>query len=115
MWDCSFNRLQEYFSSLHKWISNSLHVLSIWVHPGFVLFIITVIVNNVFTLQLTIIISIMITETTLPMETMKVFNDLRYVGVFFPDTSVSSNKIDYHDKTEILLKVTLNTINNHPP
>jgi hypothetical protein len=36
--------------------------------------------------------------------------------VFFPDTSVSSiNKIDYHDKTEILLKVTLNTINNHPP
>ena len=39
-----------------------------------------------------------------------------YVGVFFPDTSVSSiNKTDHHDRTEILLKVTLNTINNHPP
>jgi hypothetical protein len=35
--------------------------------------------------------------------------DLRQVGVFFPVSS--TNKIDRHDITEILLKVALNAIN----
>jgi hypothetical protein len=37
-------------------------------------------------------------------------SDLRQVCVFFPDTPISStNKIDCHDITEMLLKVALNT------
>jgi hypothetical protein len=37
--------------------------------------------------------------------------DLRQVGGFLPGTPISSNnKTDRHDKTEILLKVALNTI-----
>jgi len=39
-------------------------------------------------------------------------SDLRQVGGFLCETPVSStNKTDHHDITEILLKVTLNTIN----
>ena len=44
---------------------------------------------------------------------IKFVSDLRQLGRWFsPDTPVSStNKIDRHDITEILLKVALNTIN----
>jgi len=39
------------------------------------------------------------------------FSDLWYAGGFLPVLGVSStNKIDRHDITEILLKVVLNTI-----
>ena len=42
---------------------------------------------------------------------IKFVNDLRQVVGFSPSTPVSStNKTDYHDITEILLKVVLNTI-----
>jgi hypothetical protein len=41
---------------------------------------------------------------------IKFVRDLRQVGGFFPGTSVSSNKTDLHDITEILLKLELNTI-----
>ena len=42
---------------------------------------------------------------------IKFVNDLRQVVGFSPSTPVSStNKTDYHDITEILLKVALNTI-----
>ena len=42
---------------------------------------------------------------------IKFVSDLRQVGGFFPGTPVSStNKIDHHDITEILLKVALNTL-----
>ena len=42
---------------------------------------------------------------------IKFVSDLRQVGDFFRGTPVSStNKTDLHDITEILLKVTLNTI-----
>ena len=45
---------------------------------------------------------------------VKFVSDLREVGVFFHVLPVSStNKTDSHDKTEILLKVALNTINHH--
>jgi hypothetical protein len=46
----------------------------------------------------------------------KCVNDLRQVCGFSPGTPVpSTNKTDFHDITEILLKVALNTINqtNH--
>jgi hypothetical protein len=47
---------------------------------------------------------------------IKFVSDLRLVGVFFPGTPVSStNKIDRHDITEILLKVALNAINQIKP
>jgi hypothetical protein len=43
---------------------------------------------------------------------IKFASDLRQVGGFFPGTPVSfTNETDHHDITEILLKVTLNTIN----
>ena len=42
---------------------------------------------------------------------VKFVSDFPQVGCFFPGTPVSStNKTDRHDITEILLKVTLNTI-----
>ena len=42
---------------------------------------------------------------------VKFVSELPQVGCFFPGTPVSStNKTDRHDITEILLKVTLNTI-----
>jgi hypothetical protein len=42
---------------------------------------------------------------------IKFVSDLRQVSGFFPGTPVSStNKIDHHDITEILLKVALNTL-----
>jgi hypothetical protein len=42
---------------------------------------------------------------------IKFVSDLRQVGWFSPDPLVSStNKIDRHDITEIVLKVVLNTI-----
>jgi hypothetical protein len=46
----------------------------------------------------------------------KFVSDLRQVGRWFsPSTPVSStNKTDCHDITEILLKVTLNTIHDGP-
>jgi hypothetical protein len=45
---------------------------------------------------------------------IKFVSDLTAIRLFFPGTPVSStNKINCHDITEILLKVALNTINNH--
>ena len=42
-------------------------------------------------------------------------SDLQQVGLFSLGAWVSStNKTDYHDKTEILLKVALNTITHNP-
>ena len=45
---------------------------------------------------------------------IKLVSDMRQVGDFFPGTSVpSTNKTDYRDIPEILLKVALNTITLH--
>jgi uncharacterized protein YifN (PemK superfamily) len=46
---------------------------------------------------------------------IKFVGNMRQVGIFFPDTPISStNKTDHHDISEILLKVALNTINPNP-
>jgi homoserine acetyltransferase len=46
---------------------------------------------------------------------IKFVSDMRHVGRFSPGSLISStNKTDYHDITEILLKVVLNTITLTP-